>query len=72
MKGAFSLIGLIFTVVLIIVYVAFLPALTSIINGALPSVDSNTGSVLSLFPLFILLMIIANLWTQSSSEGGGP
>jgi uncharacterized membrane protein YkvI len=59
-KGGFNIVGLLLTFVMLLIYVALLPAITELISDALPHLDSMSQMVIQLFPLVILIMIIVS------------
>lgn len=63
MKGQFSLITIISAVVMLILYVAFLPLISNMVSIGMNSTDDQmTQAVLVLFPFLLLIGIIVSLW----------
>ncbi len=60
-KGQFGITGIIMTFIAIVCFVALLPAINSVISGALPYMDSWTTLVVTLIPLIIALMIVVGI-----------
>jgi len=69
-KGGFNVVKLLMTFVMLIIYVALLPAITEIISDALPYLDTMTQLIIQLFPLVILIMIMVA--TISDTGGQQP
>ena len=59
-KGGFSVVQLLLTFVMLLIYVALLPAISTIISDALPYLDSMTQMIIQLFPLVIMVMILVS------------
>ena len=66
-KGGFNMVGLLMSFVMLLIYVALLPAIQELITGALPNLDSMSQMIIQLFPLVILIMIIVS--TIKGDEG---
>jgi len=66
-KGGFNMVGLLMSFVMLLIYVALLPAIQELITGALPNLDSMSQMIIRLFPLVILIMIIVS--TIKGDEG---
>ena len=63
LKGQFTIITLIMTVLTLIVYAQLYPVMKSIIEDALPEMDEITALLISLSPFFLLVFIlVAGLW----------
>jgi len=60
-KGQLTMIGLIFFFILLVVFVAFLPAINIVIQEAIPNLDDMSVMILNFVPLIIVLVIIASL-----------
>lgn len=62
MKGQLSIIGMIFLLVSLVIFVGLQPVLTALINTALPTADSLTQAVLRLMvPLVAIGILMAFL-----------
>jgi len=57
-KKGFSISKLLITFVMLVIYVALLPAISTIISDALPYLDSISQMIIQLFPLVILIVIL--------------
>lgn len=67
-KGAFSIVGLLMSIITLIVYVGFLPTINEVITAALPELDTMTAFVIQLIPLIMLIMIIVGVVTSGKPE----
>ena len=67
-KGGFNVVGLLLAFVMLLIYVALLPAITEIINEALPYLDSMTQMIIQLFPLVILIMIMVSTMKNDTAR----
>lgn len=55
--------------ILIALYISLMPALQTIITDTLPSVDTPTGTFLSLVPLIMLFFVLSSVYVQSRTGG---
>ncbi len=61
--GQYTIVSLIMTIVLIILYTRMYPIMKDYINDITPQMNTLDAAVLSLIPFFILLAILLNiLW----------
>lgn len=47
---------------MLVVYAAFMPTINEMINALLPSVDSSTGVLLRLIPLYMVAVLIIGIF----------
>lgn len=64
-KGQFTIIALIMTFIMLVVYAAFLPAINEVINQILPNADTMTQMVIKFIPLTIALVILMSILLYS-------
>lgn len=62
LKGQMTIVTLIFTVIILAIFGAMLPAINTIITNTLPHTDTATGTLLQLFPFIMLALIIGGIW----------
>ena len=67
-KGQFTIIALMMTFIMLLIYSAFLPAINEIIDTVLPQVDSMTGIIISMIPLAIAMMILSTVLIYGRPE----
>ena len=67
-KGQFTIIALMMTFIMLLIYAAFLPAINEIIADVLPQVDSMTGIIISMIPLAIAMMILSTVLVYGRPE----
>ena len=61
--GQYTIISLVYTFVLIIVYTRLYPTIKAFIDEATPSMTALDATILSLIPFFLLLVIVLSaLW----------
>ena len=65
MKGI-TITGLLFGVLVTIIYLALLPFFESVIASVSPGLDQSTALVVGITPLFFLIAIIIGVWYSSS------
>ena len=64
MKGQTTLMALIFTAILIVLYGAMLPVINTAITAFLPSADAPTSALLQLTPAIILILVLMGLFVR--------
>jgi len=71
MKGQFTIIGVLMTFMTLIVYAAVLPVINDTITRALPGLDPVSSTLLSLLPLFMVIMILITPIVYGQPTVGG-
>jgi len=56
------------TFIMLLIYAAFLPAINEIIADVIPQVDSMTGTLISMIPLAIAMMILSTVLIYGRPE----
>ena len=69
MKAQLGVLGLISVFILLIIYIALLPALQSIISSTVPDVDSTTGAFIQIIPIIGIAAIIYLFFRPREAEG---
>ncbi len=69
-KGQLTFDGILMGFLLLVVYVALLPAINEMVSTALGLTSGMTSVILILFPLFMLLGIIRGMWGYGSFTSG--
>ena len=64
-QGQMTIIGLIFFFILLVMFVALLPAINDVIATALPELDDMEAMMIQFIPLITILVIIASLLVYS-------
>ena len=63
LKGQYTLFAMFMTVITIIAYAYIYPVLKSVLDATIPTMDSATGTIVALSPLFIFFFILyGSLW----------
>lgn len=68
MKGQTTIISIIVTIVMLVLYGAFLPTINTFITATLPNADPATSTLLQLTPAIILILIIAGVFTFGRND----
>jgi hypothetical protein len=72
-KGQITIISILMLVVVLIVYVTFLPIINNAINDSLPYLSNIPMAVtlVELIPLFMLIAIILSIFSWTNRGNGG-
>jgi hypothetical protein len=69
-SGQITIISILISVVLLIVYVSFLPVIYTVINSSAPYLTDTpmTYALVGLFPLFLIIAIIISVFSSTQRD----
>ena len=69
-RGQITIISIFVAVVLLVVYVAFLPLISTVINNSAPYLSGSpmTYALVGLFPLFLIIAIIISVFSGTQRD----
>lgn len=70
-KGQMSIVGLLTVVVVLVVFAALMPTVNDTINNVTPSLSGASVTLIQLFPLFVIVAILATVMIYVSVRYSG-